>query len=171
MHMPETIIAIDPSINFTGWCISQNGKKIRSGVIKTEKYKTDAEKLSMIGFHLKEIISDNALQPHNDLQPPITVAIIEIPEAFTYRRSAGRYGKQLNVDSLFKLSRAVGVILYICWKEEFKCIEVGATKWKGGMNKAVAMMVTGVKDNNEADAILLSEYYFRMKKLEKFMGK
>ena len=141
------IIAIDPSLNQTGWaCISQNVQL--SGVIKT-KGKTETEKIRDLYIELSIIIQKHDVQE----------AIIEIAEGFTYHRSANMCGKALNAGSMYKNGMAAGAILALMGMSNIKTETVGATFLKGKMGKKMAMMITQKTNNNEADAIMLLRWY------------
>lgn len=141
------IIAVDPSLNFTGWaCTDQNVQF--SGVIRT-KGKTETEKIRDLCIELSLIIQKHGVQE----------AIVEIAEGFTYQRSANMYGKAKNAGSMYKNGMAAGAILALMGMSNIKTETVGATFWKGKMGKKMAMMMTQKTNNNEADAIMLLRWY------------
>ena len=141
------IIAIDPSINETGWaCADQNVQF--SGVIKT-KGKIETEKIRDLCIELSLIIQKHDIQE----------VIVEIAEGFTYQRSANMYGKAMNAGSMYKNGMAAGAILALTGMSNIKMETVGATFWKGKMGKKMAMMMTQKTNNNEADAIMLLRWY------------
>ncbi len=150
-------LAIDPSLNFTGWAISEGGKIIDSGVIKP-KGDTIPEKL----YNLRVEILNICLH-----SPDKT--IIEIQDTFGsyFKRQNKMTGKGLNQEALNKQNWAIGSILSALYEFFFfnkeNCIElIKTTQWKGRMNKKQAKLYASnickreIKNDNEAESILLS---------------
>lgn len=141
------IISIDPSINNTGWAVGEKGNIIESGVIKTGGSKISVparlQKLheSIIHIRTRHICTD---------------AVVEIPDSFTYTRSA--YGqKPLNSAALAKLNMAIGAILVSLTGCKVHLIK--AHEWKGHMSKEQSCRLAGVKSHDEADAIMLLRWF------------
>jgi len=141
-----TILAIDPSINETGWAFGHADEPFESGVIRT-RGKTDAEKLYDLEIELREILDRSA---------PMS-AVVEIPHNFSHRKASSARGKPLNAASMAKLNRAVGVILCVLQRNTI-AIEELPPDWKGFVGKKLAQGITGKKNHNEADAILMYRY-------------
>ena len=146
-------LTIDPSINETGWAYGTGDIPKESGVIRT-KGDTDADKLHDLYLELMDIM-DRCLECGAD--PSSIIAVVEVPESFTYGRSA-RNGKTLNASSMMKLSRAIGVILHTCKKNHLQVEEVPAS-WKGMAGKKTVQAITGKTNHNEADAVMLYRWY------------
>lgn len=147
------ILAIDPSINNTGWAIYRSGGLFLSGVVKTQG-ETVVEKLQSLYHQVR-----NEALCHD-----IKKAIIEIPGSFSYARSTGRYGKALNQSAIGKLNMAIGVIMLACaeWKVEVDTVEahVWKTRRSKKLDTSIARSLTGKKVlADEADAILLGMWY------------
>ena len=141
-------LTLDPSINETGWATDAQAGGA-SGVIKTHG-KTDAEKLLSLSEGLQTLCV--SFQPH--------VVVVEVPAAFTYTRSQNKWsGKGMNTEALLKLSRAVGVCLLIAKANAREVIEIKAHEWKGRAGKDVARLITGKKNHNEADAVMLLQWF------------
>lgn len=143
------VIALDPSINTTGYAIRLKGGSRVSGTITTYGNGI-ADRL----FSLREqvICLLEKYQPSR--------AVVECPPDIIYNRSTNsRTGKPKNIGSVIKLSCATGVVLVSC--ASFGCIteEVTAIDWKGTDGKAFSLMITGKSDHNEGDACLLLEWY------------
>ncbi len=143
------VIALDPSINTTGYAIRLKGGSKVSGTITTYGNGI-ADRL----FSLREqiICLLEKYQPSR--------AVVECPPDIIYNRSTNaRTGKPKNIGSVIKLSCATGVVLVSC--ASFGCItkEVTAIDWKGTDGKAFSLMITGKTDHNEGDACLLLEWH------------
>lgn len=141
------ILAVDPSINETGWAVGDGGGIVESGVIKTGgASKSISARLvllrdSIVGIRNRHICVD---------------AVIEVPGTFTYARSA-RGQKPLNAAAIAKLNMAIGVV----YLSVAGCSihEVIASQWKGKLTKEAACRLTGEKNHNIADAILLLQWF------------
>jgi len=144
----KSIIAIDPSIVQCGWCIAFEGGEV-AGLIKPIG-ETLAERLQSLAVEQKKVCLAHVPFPEK--------AIVELPSAFTYARSQGQYGKSLNADSLQKLNLAIGVIFGTLHALSIP-VEFIPVLWKGKMTKGLAQTITGEKNHNVADAILLARYY------------
>lgn len=142
------ILAIDPSINETGWAYGTGDLHKDSGVIRT-RGTTDAEKLNDLAVELQDVFY-RAEECASGL--PVKLSV-EVPEGFTYGRSS-RNGKSLNARSLMTLSRAIGVVLFLGKKYGFDVVEVPAS-WKGMVGKRTVQAMTGCTNHNEADAVML----------------
>ncbi len=141
-------IALDPSINVTGYAIRLRNGRTVSGTIKTAGSGITA-RLHSLRQQLREIL-ENYMPAQ---------AAVEYPPKFTYSRSTDALsGKALNIEDLIKLALATGVVLETC--AEFGCLtdEVLAT-WKGIAGKGFTRIIAGKRDHNEADACLLLEWY------------
>jgi len=147
------LIGIDPSIVQCGWCISFERKEV-SGLIKP-RGETIAERLQSLAVELKHVcLAPNVPFPQQ--------AVVELPAAFTYARSQGKYGKSLNADSLQKLNLAIGVIFGTLHALSIP-VEFVPVLWKGKMTKGLAQTITKEKNHNVADAILISRWYLARK--------
>jgi len=141
------IIAIDPSINETGWAVGDGGGIVESGVIRTRPAGKSVPKRlvllrdCIIGIRNRHVCTD---------------AVVEVPGSFTYARSA-RGGKPLNAAAIAKLNMAIGVVFISV--DGCTIHEVVASQWKGKMNKEQANLITGKSNNNESDAILLLQWF------------
>ena len=151
------IIAVDPSINQTGWAYNLNGKEI-SGVIKT-KGNSDPEKIRDLIFKLSAVMKE--LYSARLLDSTQIQAVVEIAEGFGYARSTNHYGKQQNVRALLKNAKATGAIIGQLTIRDIQVVEIGATFWKGKMNKKMGQMITQKSNNNEADAIMLLRWWIQ----------
>ena len=141
------IIALDPSINNTGYAVGDNGKVIESGVIKTGGSKISvAERLQKLHHHLIAIRARHTC----------TDAVVEVPGSFTYARSAHGQ-KPLNAAAIAKLNMAIGAVLVSLAGCKVHLVE--ASKWKGNMGKETAKRLAKVNDDNEADALLLLKWF------------
>lgn len=137
-HRHAVRIAIDPSINEVGWATDSG-----SGVIRS-KGDGDIKKIASICEKLLTVLE--TVEPGT--------AIVEVPGSFTYSRSE-RGGKAMNTDSMGKLNRATGAIIAVLILDGVEVITVAADQWKGKLGKGQARMITGKKNHNEADAVLL----------------
>ena len=88
-------------------------------------------------------------------------AIIEVAEGFTYGRSSNYHGKSKNQRALYINAKAVGAITGQLVVRDIQVIEIGATFWKGKMNKKMGQMITQKSNNNEADAIMLLRWWIQ----------
>ena len=150
------LIAIDPSINETGWAFGAGEFPAASGVIRT-KGKTDAERLRDLVVELSDVIG-RCLESADGVES--VKAVVEVPEGFTYGRSS-RNGKAMNARSLMTLSRAIGVILETCQRNHLDVEEIPAS-WKGMAGKKSVQAITGKTNHNEADAVMLNRWrWFR----------
>jgi Holliday junction resolvasome RuvABC endonuclease subunit len=149
------MIAIDPSIDNTGYALyDERGQEV-SGVIRT-KGSDHAEKLIYLRRAIGEIIAEYY---------HIKTAFVEAPlEGFSYNKySSEDSGKSKNIEGLVVNGMAVGVILASLSDRGVKQIyEILPTEWKGGLSKGMAMSQTGKKSHDEADALML----LRMSKAE-----
>lgn len=155
-----TIISLDSSISKCGFAVVQEGNKVLcSGVIKTKADTDMSDRLLELSNNLKEILG---CKDYN-----ITHAVIEIRGSFSYTRSTGRGGKSLNQNALHKNSEAIGAIRLTLKQWGIPITAIEATQWKGRRGKKYDIMVAqqykkSVKDDNEADAILLGIYHQNM---------
>lgn len=146
------IIAIDPSINNTGYCVMNENGYVASGVIRTDRKVTDGEKLYSIVENLRIVIGIEK----------VDIAYLETLKSFSYGRSS-QHGKALNQAALHKLNRAIGAIMAVLASHDIPIVEIPATQWKGRRNKKtdqlIARQISG-KDYgpDEADAICLAEW-------------
>lgn len=149
--MNKNIFSIDPSINEIGWAtINITGIEI-ADVIKTQGDTLEA-KLQDLAAKVQRAILNPAI-PH-----PCSV-LIELPAAFTYTRSANRQtGRGMNAASLQKLNLAIGVIFGVVVKLGIKPVFVPVA-WKGRSNKRLSMAITGIKNHNASDALLMLRWY------------
>lgn len=156
MEISKTqIIAIDPSYRDLGWATMKDGKEL-SGHIEPIG-DTPAERLNNLCVELKRVI----LAP--DMPFPHKL-VVELPGAFSYARSQSKWtGKSLNQSSLQKLNLAIGTIFGVAQGMSIEVEFVDVT-WKGKMNKGIAQSITGKKNHNEADAVLLLRWYLSTKK-------
>jgi Holliday junction resolvasome RuvABC endonuclease subunit len=141
-------IALDPSINVTGYAIRLRNGRTVSGTIETAGGGITA-RLYSLRLQLRTV-----LEKYMPAQ-----AAVEYPPKITYSRSTDAIsGKALNIEDLIKLALATGVVLETC--AEFGCQtdEVLAT-WKGIAGKGFTRIIAGKQDHNEADACLLLEWY------------
>ena len=151
----NNIMAIDPSLVAAGWATVKNGKEV-SGVIKPIG-ETLPERLQCLSTEIKNLI----------LSFVPSKLIIELPAAYSYARSKSKWsGKDLNQASLQKLNLAIGTI---CGTAQsigvgFEFIDV---TWKGKMNKKMSMIITGEKNHNIADAIMLLRWQLASGLLDK----
>ena len=139
------VIAIDPSINETGWAYEGPDGEV-SGVIRSRGDRTGL-KLLDISDKLEAVLKE---------AKNVDEAVVEVAEGFTYGRSRNRRtGKPLNIESLMKLNKAIGVILLVLEEWGIKIVEIGATQWKAGLNKKLGKIITRKTNHNEADALML----------------
>ena len=112
------VIAIDPSINFVGWAIAEDGHLLNSGLIKpysgmahTRPAKTKLRAEIKEALHLAKIHIDltNILTSEEARNPYIQIAYVERPSKFVRQSKMTRKNK--NVESVQKLAMAYGVIL------------------------------------------------------------
>ena len=157
------ILAVDPSINNTGWAVVDSGQIKDVGVIKVKG--SDVKRIYDLGEAITRLLMLNE----------IDVAVVEIPEAFSYNRSTSAWtGKGLNQKSLQKLNWAIGAITYALRRWDVEVILISATKWKGRrtkkLDKAVAEQVVGRSlSADEADAVLLALWAESCKKTRGFV--
>lgn len=151
------LIAIDPSINETGWAFGDGELPAASGVIRT-KGGTDADKLQDLHVELMDVIGRCLETLPEWVKVPDIRVVVEVPESFTYGRSC-RHGKAMNAASLMKLSRAIGVILQTCRKNHAR-VEEAPASWKAGAGKRQVQAMTGCSNHNEADAVMLYRWAF-----------
>ena len=151
-------IAIDPSINETGWAYMRDDKII-SGVIRTKQGASISHRLVQISRMIGELVSGRG---------DIDTVIIEVPEKFTYTKHISkRTGKPMNIEQILIMAQALGVIRMAFEYWEITVKVIGATKWKGRMDKEEALALCkantrvdkAITNHNEADAICLLEWY------------
>ena len=150
------ILAIDPSINNTGWALLDAGKISQWGVIKTSKKGSIVERLSELYEGIASILN-------GEVPGTIKKAFVEVPGGFSYQRSSGASGNPLNMQSLLTLSEAVGCICTVLTRHGIEVMRVLATQWKAKRTKeleqSIASSIVGRKvTHDEADAILLAIY-------------
>ncbi|HDO26096.1 MAG TPA: hypothetical protein ENG95_05600 [Nitrospirae bacterium] len=148
------IIAIDPSINETGWACQGIKGEISSGVIKTIG-NTEAKKIQDLCTQLGGALTNI----QTGTGECFTEVVIEVAEGFTYARSADRQGKAKNAGSMYKNGMAVGAIIALFGIMQVQVIQVGATAWKGKLGKKHSMAYMGKSNHNEADALMLLRWY------------
>lgn len=154
------ILYIDPGSIKTGYAWREDSRII-SGVIAVRDKTPVPSRLRLIRSELAGIIE-------SEDNPLFKQLVIEIPVAHAYSKRQGMGGKSKNIASLFILSRAVGVIQEVCEAHDMGVIEVKATEWTQGFPKdyrcsgASQIADKRVKDDNEADAICLLDYWERI---------
>ncbi len=141
-------IALDPSINVTGYAIRLGKGRTVSGTIKTVGDGITA-RLHSLRQQLRAI-----LEKYMPAQ-----AAVEYPPRITYSRSTDAFsGKALNIEDLIKLALATGIVLETC--AGFGCLtDAVLATWKGIAGKGFTRLIAGKQDHNEADACLLLEWY------------
>lgn len=149
-----TIIALDSSINKTGYAVWQGRKLLESGVLRTRGNST-AEKLLSLKQELVKVLTGKSIDR----------AYVEtVGKGFSYFSKTSKYsGKSLNQAALHKLSMAVGALLLVLSDWGIVTEEVEATAWKAGRPKAldtnIASRLAGKSiTHDEADAILMGYY-------------
>ncbi len=143
-------IAIDPSINNIGWAVEWQGK-VFSGAIETKGVEIEEKLCSLRGL-LRSVLLSPAY-------PLPSLAVVEQPAPYAFKRSTSETsGKGLNNASLQKLNIALGAIISTLCEVNIREIKLIPVAWKGKMNKKMAMALTGAKNHNTADAILLLRY-------------
>lgn len=159
MHYAETqrdvrgvvavLLALDPSINSTGWAKSgRNGTNPSAGVIRTGKG-TVPERAGRLAEAVQVIAAD------------VTLAVIEVPAAYSYARSS-RAGRGVNQGSLAVLNRAIGAIHAALSLAGVPAVEVQVETWKGRRPKAwdqLAAKRVGVNHPDAADALGLLSWW------------
>lgn len=153
--MGEMILALDPSINRTGYCVMSRRDVVESGVIRTQGLTVELKQASLCSG-IKKLLGRK--------EWALKCAVIEIPAPTPYCRTSGRGGKVKNLDALFKLNRAVGVITMTLHDWGVPIYEVTPQSWKGARQKCWdnlwAQQKTGRKiTDDESDAIALA-YWF-----------
>ena len=150
----KVIIAIDPSINHTGYAVYVNGELDTSGVIRTPDL-PDPQRVA----HVTQKVWSIAVKY------PAVALVIEVPESFSYARSQ-RNGKALNQGSMQKLNWVIGglYVLPSIWGNARPMYTVSPRQWKGKMDKKLSKMITGVQSHDESDAILLGQWFCRIGK-------
>ena len=139
-------LSLDPSINTTGFAISKNEKIITSGVIRT-RGKTDAEKLHSLFVKLQSL----------NKKYNFSEVILEVTDFYIYQnRKNPITGKPLNIKSLCKLNKAIGIIELFCSLHQIKLTELTPGQWKRNLPKSVICSLTKIKNHNEAEAVLLN---------------
>lgn len=152
------ILALDPSLNKTGYCImdSQTGAIMESGVLRTDRDASVIGKQSELEAKLEAILRRMTPKAWR-------FAIVEIPASHAYRRTQGRGGQITNLDALLKLFRAIGVLTITLSRSKFKIYEVTPQTWKGNRKKVWDQMeaerILGRRViNDESDAIALADF-------------
>jgi len=161
-------LALDPSLNKTGYAIYSEAGLIDSGVIRTPQQGSVLEKQTALKAKLRHILGSK--------ERAIKQAIVEIPASIPYTRTQGRGGKLINLDALLKLSRAVGVLTQTLTDWGVSVYEVTPQRWKGNRVKgwdqlAAAQMLGRKVTDDEADAIALGVYFGRIKRDEQWQKK
>ncbi len=141
-------IALDPSINVTGYAIRLAKERTVSGTIKTASGGITA-RLHSLRQQLRAVLEK--------YMPAL--AAVEYPPKIMYSRSTDAFsGKALNIEDLIKLALATGVVLETC--AGFGCLtDAVLATWKGIAGKGFTRLIAGKQDHNEADACLLLEWY------------
>lgn len=155
--MGEMILALDSSINKTGYCVLDGDTIAGSGVIRT-KGVTVAQKQAELCGGIKKLLGRKEWR--------LKFAVVEIPASIPYSRTQGRGGRVMNLDALLKLSRAVGVITHTLSECGVIVYEVTPQDWKGNTQKCwdnlwVAQKIGRKVTDDESDAIALAYYASR----------
>lgn len=153
--MGEMILALDSSINKTGYCVMTGGDVVESGVIRTQGL-TVGQKQASLCSGIKKLLGRKELA--------IKCAVVEIPAPIPYGRTQGRGGKVKNLGSLLTLSRAVGVITMTLHEWGIPVHEVTPQEWKGNTQKCWHQMVIQQRlgrrvTDDESDACMLALWY------------
>jgi len=145
-----SVIALDPSLNETGWAVRSDLGYELSGVFRTHG-ENDSEKLFELCQGLDAVLAETSPER----------AIVEVAEGFTYSRSFSvRSGKAKNARSIYKNGKAVGAIIGLLMMRGVEVVEIGATFWKGKLTKKLSMAISGKANHNESDALLFLRWYW-----------
>lgn len=152
-------IAFDPSLNVTGYAVLDSEQKDQAALLFTGQFttrgETDEEKLESLYVGLR-----NAVLSRLAFNDGIMV-FIERPTGFSFARSRGLAGKQLNQVALQKNCLAVGVIFALFRGHDCEVKFISPAEWKGRVSKEqtsqVATLIYGVKVGEHArDAIAIA---------------
>lgn len=157
--MRETILAIDPSINYPGYAVVDNGRLIHYCVSKTwtgTKKGSDRERMSAI----RQAVEDMCVQ----YRP--TVVVIE---DYQFRASDVRLR---NKDHIKKMIWSIGVAV-MAVPNHIPIVFYKPQEWKGRKNKDDIIFeaktvygINGKLNNNAADAIMLAHHHHTGKVIE-----
>jgi len=160
------ILAIDPGLKKTGWCVFDTEEGyVCSSVISVKNRSSDwVQKLDFVVIRVLNLISSYH----------IGTVIVEQPQLFLSSwkgQAASNSGAVLKLTALvFSIRAAAGL-----YKRRPECVLVTVRKWKGSTPKRITQRRIkrqwGVspKDDNEADAVGLGSYYLReVLRVEKF---
>lgn len=154
--MNNTVIAIDPSINFTGYAIFERDSLVQYGIIRSGTLCGDRERLKNL--------FDKMLEMCVEFCPDVVVV-----EDYQFRDSdiQGR-----NKDGLKKMIWSIGVIITSI-PTDIDVVTYKPLEWKGKKDKKTTIFeakavykLRGALDNNAADAIMLGHHYIKSRKLE-----
>lgn len=161
------LISLDPSLNKTGYAISDGVNILTSGVIRS-RADGEIDKLLELSRGLKDVIGGRDI-------PAVQSAIVEVPGSFSYARSTGKSGKGVNHSSLGKLNMAIGALCLTLklWGIEVQTVE--AHRWKGkrskDLDKAIAATYIGRPCGpDEADAVMLMVWHLSGKITQRRMA-
>ena len=143
-----SVLAIDPGMGQTGYCYEMGDQEV-SGVIKTNQKESHDPRINKIVTDLRAILMFDAAGPFEEL-------VIEFP-VFTFSNKKFANNKPKNADSLLLLSQVVGAIRSMATQEGLIVRPIPST-WNQ-LNKKQATDRAGVKNHNEADAILLFRWW------------
>ena len=151
-------IPIDPSINTTGFAVLDSDRKDAERLLFagqfTSKGESDEERLESIYTGLRDNILSRLPFIDN------VVVYIERPTGWSFARSRGAGGKQLNQIALQKNCLAVGVIFALFRGQGCDVKFISPAQWKGRVSKSqtsqVAELIYRVKCGEHArDAVAL----------------
>jgi Holliday junction resolvasome RuvABC endonuclease subunit len=162
------LLAIDPSINETGWAVAEGQNIVASGVLRAVKHENNQTLPSRILACAERL--DKLIKEHEGLG----LIVIEISGKLTYQRYRNQtrgQGIDLKGDSLHKLSMAVGAYVIMASLNGIPVVAVEAIRWKSFYRdgrkmpdkedmKRMASQLTGIKitDHNQADAIVMGSW-------------
>jgi len=171
------VLGIDPSIVDMGFCIIDGKTVVGYGEIKTKSSNEMHHRLTQIQTEVESIMDEYKIEH----------LVIEAPDTWTrkqgradrlYNPNSMKAEAALNVDSLMKLSRVIGIVEAISIYKKIPYHEYKVSKWKGHRTKqqtevdmcAIYSIPSG-KASHVYDALGITHYFISQKNLERLMVK
>lgn len=158
--MSKFVVSIDPSITSTGitlWGNQIPPVMLEVALIKPDRRcQADADRATNIASQVEYFVVSK-------LAPANTIVLVEVPGAFSYKRSTSQYGYPLNIAALMKLMRVIGAIESRL--DAYQIVEITPAMWKGRTSKSVTQAFTstayGVSQSDIADSVGMALWWMR----------
>jgi hypothetical protein len=156
------ILALDPGLIQTGYAIcNRKGHGIESGTFTPNPKDNTAHRIHEICVDLRGLLA----------QYEIGHAIVEtMAGGFSYTKHTSKgedgkpKGKPLNTFDLMKNFAVTMNLCTVLLDHNIKVYHASADKWKGKANKEWAMLASGIKNHNQAEAYELLRWFMNQGK-------